>query len=279
MIGRNRASTDVSTRAQTIGSVCVRGLGRCTRRLLLALAGLHACAALGADLRVLCANALREPVLELARTYARATGDRVELVFASVGAVHKRVAGGDRADVAIGTLDGVEALVKLGPGIAGSEVPIVRSVLAVAVRPGTLRVGIESAEVLAQSLASARTIAAPDARAGVPGGVQVAELLEHLQLSAALGPKLRLVLDARDAAKRVAAGEVDLALAMMSDLLGSANVEVIGPITEPPTRGIVYAVVITRVAAMPERARRFVTHLRTVEAQRVFARAGYAAPG
>jgi len=264
--------------AETVPIAHPRAFCRCVRQLLSVLAGLYACAALGADLRVLCANALREPVLELARSYARATGDRVEFVFASVGAVHKRIASGERADVAIGTLEGVEALIKLGPGVAGSEAPLARSALAVAVRPGALRTSIGTPQALARTLVSVRTFAAPDARLGVPGGAQVAELIEQLQLTEALEAKMRPVRDARDAVRRVAAGEVDLALAMMSDLVGSAHVEVIGPVTEPPTRGIVYAAVITRIAALPERARRLVVHMQTAEAERVFSRAGYVSP-
>ncbi len=255
-----------------------RMLAHCAFRTLIVLAHLFPGAALGADLRVLCANALREPVLELARSYARATGDRVELVFASVGAVHKRAAGGERTDVVIGTIEGVEALIKLGPGVAGAQAAIARTVLALAVRRGTHRTIIATPESLAQMLTTAHTIAAPDVSAGVPGGAQVADLLEQLKMTDALAPKMRPVRDTRDAVKRVAAGEIDLALATMSDLVGSAHVTVIGPVTEPRTRGIVYAAVIMRRAAMPDRAQRLVAHLRTPEAEQVFARAGYASP-
>jgi molybdate transport system substrate-binding protein len=253
-------------------------LGRFALCIVVLLAAASSAGALGADLRVLCPNALREPVLELARSYAKASGDRVEFIFASVGSVHKRIAGGERADVAIGTLEGVEALIKLGPGVEGSQAPIARSVLAIGVRPGRLRAGIETAESLAQTLEAARSIAAPDPRAGAPGGAQVAELLERLQLSAALDAKLTWVLDPREAVKRVASGEVDLALAMMSDLGGSAGIDVLGPIMEPATRGLIYAAFIPRAAARPDRARSFVAHLRTAEAEQVFGRTGYASP-
>ena len=42
--------------------------------------------AIAADVRVLCPSALRVPVIEAARSYSRASGHRVEFIFASVGA-------------------------------------------------------------------------------------------------------------------------------------------------------------------------------------------------
>ena len=246
-------------------------------RVLVALIGFCAGNASAADLRVFCPTALREPVLELTRSFARASGQRVEFVFASVGAVHKRIASGERADLAVGTSEGVEALVRLGPGVDGSQAVIARSALALATLPGRLAPSVAGAQAVARALLSARSIAAPDARAGVPGGAQVAELLKELQLTEALQPRMRWLFDAREAGKRVASGDVELAVAAMNDVVGVAGVEVVGPITEPMTHATVYAAVITRSAANPEGARAFIVHLRAPEAASVFRRAGYVA--
>jgi len=214
-------------------------------------------------------------VLELARSFARASGQRVEFIFASVGAVHKRIASGERADLAIGTSEGIEALVRLGPGIDGTQAVIARSALALAARPGALALDVAGREAVVRALSSARSIAAPDPRAGVPGGAQVAELFDALQLTEDLQPRIRWLLDPREAAKRVASGEVELAVAAMNDLVGAAGVEVAGPIAEPMTRAITYAAVISRSATDRDRARAFIDHLRAKEAANVFRRAGY----
>src|SRR5690606_19410270 len=89
-------------RARIAGTWRVRPRARIAQRRLVrrpVLACLFACAlgasaAAAGDLRVLCPSALRAPVLESARSFARAGGHRVEFVFAGVASIHKRVATG-----------------------------------------------------------------------------------------------------------------------------------------------------------------------------------------
>ena len=245
------------------------------RTLLLVVMTLQACSIFAADLRVFCPNALREPMLELARGYVRNSGDKVEFTFASVGSVHKRIAAGERADIVIGTAEGIEALIKLGPGLAGSQVDIAKAALALAKKTSNGGLHVSTQQGLRQALAAARAIAAPDPRAGSPGGVQVEELLQRLELSAVLEPKMRWQTDAREAVKRLMADDVDLAVALMSDLLNAAKIDVVGPITAVPTRGIIYSALISRSTAHPDRARAFVAHLRGADAEQVLRRFGY----
>ena len=232
-----------------------------------------------AELRVICPNALREPMLELARAFVMASGDRVEFIFASVGAIHKRVAAGERADIAIGTADGVEALIKLGPALEGSQAIIARSALALAGRAWTIGPNAARADGLERALTAARVIAAPDPRSGVPGGAQVEELFHALKLADVLAPKMRWQLDIRDAVKRIGSGEIDFVIAPMSDLAGSKDVEVIGPLVPMLTRGVAYSAFIPRAASNTERSRAFIQHLGSAQAERVFRRAGYLTGG
>lgn len=234
--------------------------------------------AVGAELRVLCPSALRVPVLELARTFARSSGHRVEIVFASVGAIHKRVATGESPDVAIGTAQGVDALVRLGRGAEESQTRIVRSVLALAVRRGSVAPDVATAEALAEVLRAAASIVQPDPGVGAPGGAQVAELLERLGLGAELKPKTRFVSDSREVVKRIAAGSSDIGIAAMSDIAVAGEVVTVGPITDPATTGVVYAGVVVRGAKSAHAGRAFIAHLVGAGAATVFRAAGYATP-
>lgn len=251
---------------------CSRWLSRWALCLLLCGFGRPGIAA---DVRVLCPNALREPVLELARSFARSTGHRVEFVFSSAGAIHKRIAHGERADVAIGSAEGIEALVKLGPGTAGTQAIIARSTLAIAMRAGTSTIDADDRDDIGRALRAARSIGVPDARFGAPGAAHVAELLQGMQLSAELQSRIRGLSDGREAGKRLAAGDIELALAPMSDLVGIAGVTVIGPITATATQATVYAAVVPKTAHQPELGRSFIAHLRSAEAAKSLRRAGY----
>jgi molybdate transport system substrate-binding protein len=232
-------------------------------------------AALAADIRVVCPNALRAPIVESARAFARTGGHRIEFVFAAVAAVHKRVATGERADVAIGTAQGTDALIQLGRGVQASLVPLVRSALALALPAHESAPDIRDAALLVDMLRRARSLVVPDASLGVPGGAQTAELLERLGLTEELRARTRYVADAREIARRVAAGTADIGIGAMSHLTSSPGIALSGPITEPPTEGIVYAAIITLTAANADLARAFIAHLRSPQSRALFSKAGY----
>ena len=239
---------------------------------------LGACApALGDEVRVVCPNALRAPIVESARAFARSGGHRIEFVFTAVAAVHKRIATGERADVAIGTAQGTDALIQLGRGVEGSLVPLVRSALALALPSHAIAPVIRDAASLEAALRGARTLVAPDAGLGVPGGAQTAELLERLGLTEELRARTRYVADAREIVKRVAAGAADIGIGSMSHLTASSGITLLGPLADPTTEGIVYAAIVARSAANADLARAFIAHLRSPESQALFRKAGYLA--
>jgi molybdate transport system substrate-binding protein len=255
-----------------------RTIGPGRRALLAALF----CASLAAgrpvaadDLRVLCPSALRQPMLELARAYARTSGQRVELVFASIGAVHKRTALGEYADVVIGGSEGVGALVKLGSAEAGSRLDIARTALALAGRAGGGLHAADDAASLARVLKAAASLGVPDPGRGVPGGAQAMELLERLRLSEALQPRIRWLNSAAEAGKLLAAGRIELALVAMSEVVGMTGISIVGPLVAPPTQGLVYAAAVPRSARNPELGRAFIAHLRSPAAAGTLRQAGY----
>jgi molybdate transport system substrate-binding protein len=229
-----------------------------------------------AELRVLCPNALRAPVLELARSFVHASGHKVSFVFASVGAIHKRVGSGETVDVAIGTTQGVQALVKLGRALEGSDATIARSVLALAVRRDAAAADASGAQALAQTLRDADSLVWPDAALGGSGGAQVLEVLDRLGLAAQAKAKARLVADSREVGKRVATGAAAVGIAHMNDLVGVADIVVIRALLDPPTTDIAYSTVVVRRSTAVEAARAFIASLAGADAKAAFRAAGYA---
>lgn len=224
---------------------------------------------------MLCPSALRTPVVEAARLFARAHGHRVELVVAGLAAVQKRAASGERADVAIATLQGATALIGLGRGIEGSLTPLASSALALALSRQTPGIEVADRAALAHALTAARSLVLPDAGLGAPGGAQAAELLERLGITAEMQSSIRYVADAGEVAREVASGRDVAGIAPMSDLLGAREIQVLGPIIQPPTEGVAYAGLVVRSAREPDAARAFLAHLRTPTSAARFRAAGY----
>lgn len=250
-----------------------RGFGIAGFALLLWWLGVVAADAV--ELRVLCPNALRVPVLEIARDFVRATGHKVEATFASVGAIHKRIATGEKFDVAIGTEQGIGALVRLGRAVEGSDAVLVRSALALAVHKSRSIEKPTSAAALASPLGSASSVVLPDAGLAVPGGAQASDPLDRPGLADEIRSKTRRVADTREVGKRVAAGVAEIGIGAMSDLVGSPGLHVVGPLTEPTTSGVVYAAAVIPGTSAADAARMLIAHLRSHGALGVFGKAGY----
>lgn len=230
-----------------------------------------------ADLRVLCPSALREPLLELARSYSRDTRHRVEFVFASVGAIHKRAAMNERADVVIGGTEGITALVKLGSADAGSQTEIARTALALVGREPASMPAPDDAEAVERALRAAGSLGVPDVQRGVPGAAQALELIDGLPAADELRTKIRWLVGGTEALKPLASGAIDLALVPMSEVAAAPGLKLAGPITSPPTRGVAYAAAVPRLAQQPELGRAFIAHLRTPAAAKILRQAGYLA--
>ena len=227
------------------------------------------------ELRVLCPNAMRAPVLESARSFSRAGGHRVEFIFASVAGIHKRVATGERADVAIGSVQGAQALVALGRGLEGSVVPLVQSALALVLPKHARAPAIDNPAAIARALRDAPTVVAPDAALGIPGGAQASELLRRLGLEEELSGRIRYVADTKEIPRRVASGAAQAGIGTMSEVIVASDVAVLGPIREPHTDGVAYAALVVRPAANARVAHAFLAHLRAPEAQTLFRKAGF----
>lgn len=244
--------------------------------ILQVLLGAWHCAE-AADVRVFCPNALRESALELARSYARISGNRVEFVFASVGTIHKRVAMNERADVVIGTAEGIDALVRLGAAQPDAQAQIARTSLALVGREATALPSPDSAEDVERALKAAVSLGVPDAQRGIPGATQALELIELLASSAELRTKIRWLGSGAEAIKLLASRSIDLALVSMSDVAAFPGINLAGPITSPRTRGVMYAAAVPRSAQQPELGRAFIAHLRTSAAAKILREAGYLA--
>lgn len=231
--------------------------------------------AAAADLRVYCPNALREPMLEAARSYARTATHRVEFVFASLGTIQKRVAMGEPTDIVIGSVEGVEALVKLGMLRADSRATIAHTMLVFAARDVATLPNVGDADPMRRAIESSAVLGVPDAGRGVPGASQANELLQALAPSSEARARIRWLGSGAEAAKLLQSGRIDLALLWMSDVAGLPGIAISDPILVVPTQGASFAAAVPRTAKQPELGINFIAHLRSAEAAKSFLRAGY----
>jgi molybdate transport system substrate-binding protein len=174
-------------------------------------------------IRILSTLAVMGAMCELAAQYDAA---KIEADFAPTVALLERLRGGEQADIAILTAQGIDDLIAEGVVRAGTRTDIALSFVGIAVRAGAPQPDISSVAAFKATLLAARTVAY--SRIGA-SGIFFAALLDRLGLADTVKT---LVVPSGFTAERLVTGEADLAVQQISELMMVPGIEVAGPL--PP---------------------------------------------
>src|SRR3954462_4180655 len=125
-----------------------------------------------AEVRVMISGGLTAAYNALVPEFERASGHKVVTAYGpsmgtTTNAIPVRLERGEPADVLIMVGYALEDLAKNGKVIAGSSVDLVKSPIAVAVKSGTPKPDISTADAVKRALLAAKTIAYSDSASGV----------------------------------------------------------------------------------------------------------------
>jgi len=136
-----------------------------------------------------------------------------------------QLARGVRADVVILSREGLGELIAAKRIVAGTDVDLAQVPLGVAIRAGTPKPDVRTVEAFKQLLLKAATVAMPASTSGI--WLQT-DLFPRLGIAEKVSTKLAP--RGTDATRMVAAGEVDLAVMPVSEILPAPGVDFAGSI-------------------------------------------------
>ena len=202
------------------------------RRIALALValGLAGTVAPAAEITVFCPGAVQTIVREVAKTYEQKSGNSIKFQYGTAGAIAKRVADGERGDVVIATATGLASLAKSGQVVGASIRDLGSMGVGVAVRKGAPRPDIHDVAAFRASMLAARSIMFADPAKGGQSGIHVAKVLAQLGIDKDLQPRLQLRDRGPDGLKEVAAGQIEIGLGQISEILANKDVDLVGPL-------------------------------------------------
>jgi molybdate transport system substrate-binding protein len=174
---------------------------------------------------VLCSNGLRSFLAEAAPAFERGGASRLAITYSVSSELAARIRAGEPFDVAILTPPMIDALVQQRFVSAASRTAVARAGMAIAVREGAPKPDVSTVDALKGTLLAARSIAF--AREGA-GGVFFTALVDRLGLAEALAPKFRPTVTGQDVSRAVQAGEADLGVQPLSEILLVPGVELGG---------------------------------------------------
>ena len=181
------------------------------------------------ELSVYSSIGVRSAAEELFRKFEKHNDNRLAVTWGTAPMLVARIEGGERgADVLILSRAGIDALLKQGRILSGSDVTLAGSGVAIAVKAGAPKPDISTAEALKQTLLNAKSIAYSEPSAGGASGVYFAKLLERMGLAEQMRPKTKYPPAGGFSAELLLTGEAELAVQQKPELLHVSGVKIVG---------------------------------------------------
>lgn len=163
---------------------------------------------------------------------------------------------GAEVDVVILSKEGLKELTGADKIAVGSEAELASVLLGAAVRQGAPKPDIGSIDALRRALLGARLIALP----GSTGGIFMRDVV-FPKLGIANNVSTKFTARGTESTAMLAAGEADLAIGPVSELVSQAGIELVGPLPKEVQLAQMFSAAIVKTARNPDQARRLIAFL------------------
>jgi molybdate transport system substrate-binding protein len=220
------------------------------------------------DISVVSGGAMRRFLVEAVPLFERTSGITVVVRFNRTREAMKEIEDGAAFDVALLPRWAIDALMAAG-AVIGTPVDVVRSLVGLVVSAEGLKPDIATADALKDVLRRARSVSYSKG----PSGEYVSELLQRLGLAAEMAHKTVFAVG-RTVAEIVAAGEAEVGMQQIIEILPVEGAALVGPLPEELTNYVLYSAGRGTAAAKNSAARAFVASVKSAEAARIIRAVG-----
>jgi molybdate transport system substrate-binding protein len=249
------------------------------RIALIAAGGLALClfapvVSSAAEIKVLTSVALTSALNELAPSFEKATGNKLNIGYSLIADIRKRILDGETADLVILSRPVMDELDKQQKFTSGGIINVASTPIAVAIRAGAPKPDISTVDALKSTLLAAKSIVYADPAKGGASGVYFAKVVDRLGITDQLKSKTILVPGAQ-AAEVVAKAEAEIGVAQASEIVPIVGAEVLGPLPGEFASTTVWTAGIGTTTKVPEAAKSFIQFLTGPVAGPVFNAKGF----
>jgi molybdate transport system substrate-binding protein len=235
---------------------------------------LPALASAQTELKVFVGGAVTTPVKEAGATFARGTRNRLIYVSDTTGALQKRLASGEAADLVVVASPGMDLLQKQKLVDAESRVDLARALIGVAVRAGAASPDLSTPDTFKAALLKARSVSYVSPASGGTSGTYFEGLLQRMGIADAMKPKIVYRTQGSEVAEAVASGNAELGISFTSELQPNKGVKVAGTLPAAIQLPTIYVAAIAARSGHPDVARGFLRVLAGAEGRAALTRAG-----
>ena len=222
-----------------------------------------------AEIKVLAANGIQAIVEDLGSMFERTSGHKLAITFATGGTTVKRVQDGELADVVIAPKPGIDSLVQNGKVASDNVSALASTGISVAVRKGTPKPDISSADALKRALISAKSITYLNPADGGASGIHFAKVLERLGIANEMKSKTIFAPKTSAVGAAVSNGEAEIGVLQFQLLFSVPGIEIVGPLPGDLQESTVFSAAIVGGARELEASKALITFLHSPEAAAV----------
>ena len=208
------------------------------------------------ELHVWTARAIATVLADIGPQFERATGHRLNVYSGLPVDFENRREAGDPVDVVISGSSPVDRWVKEGKLVAATRTDIARSGIGVEVRAGARKPDMSSVEAFKRALLDAKSIA----YLRVGSGIYLHGLLERLGISEAIRSKVTRP-ESDIVSELVAKGEVELGMVVITQILTTPGVELVGPLPSEIQSYVAFVAGVSMNSKAPDAATQLIKFL------------------
>ena len=221
------------------------------------------------EIKVWTARAIATVLAEIGPEFERTTGYRLSITSDLPPAFARRLSAGEPFDVIVSGSATVDEWSKAGRILPETRIDIARSGIGVEVKAGAAKPDISSVEAFKRALLAAKSIAF----LRVGSGIHVADLVERLGVADAIKAKVTRP-ESDIVSELVAKGEVELGIVVITQILTTPGVELVGPLPSEVQSYVTFAGAVSATSKTPEAARQLITFLTGATARPVMRKQG-----
>ena len=242
--------------------------------LIAAAALLAASQAQAAQLTLLVGGSMATTFREIGAEFARKTGNKLNFIMDTTGALQKRMRAGETADIIMISAQGMDQLEQEKLIVPGSRVELATATIGVSVRSGAAAPDLSTPDSFRHAMLAARSIALVDPKAGGTSGIYLDGLFQRLGIADEVRRKALFVNQGHSVADAVASGKAELGLTFISEILPNRGVMIAGPLPDPIQSPTIYVVAIPAASRHKDDARAFVAAISASSAWPFITKAG-----
>lgn len=227
-----------------------------------------------AELKVFVGGAMTETVEKIGAEFAKTSGNKLDYVSDTTGALQKRLQAGEKADVLVVTAAGLDALQKENRVAPRTRTNLVRALIGVAMQPNGTAPDLSSPDSFKASLLKAKSVSYVNPMAGGTSGTYFEGLMKRMGIYDQMKSKIVYRNQGSEVADAVAKHDAEIGISFIAELAPNKGVKIAGPLPDAIQSPTDYVAGVTTVSGDPAAARAFINAMTSAQGGAVFKAAG-----